>query len=315
MRKNDLGTALGDEKSFRTLSASVPELSTAPVIDIEYTSATSGGSILNDGEGTITSKGVCWSTSPNPTTADSKTNEGSGTSAFFSYLNDLTPGTTYYLRAYAVNETGTGYGNEEVFTSEATTTPQLITVDVSDITENSAISGGYISDNGGLEVTERGICWSTDPLPTTDDNKLVDGSAGAGNFSGTMTSLESGTIYYVRSYAVNGMGTGYGPEKTFATLGAPSVITTTPYNITETSAYVGGTIFSDGGMEVKRKGIFYGTTEDPVAEGSQEIVSFGGEEYTKILSDLETGTTYYVVAFAANDNGTGYGKVVSFIPQ
>ena len=81
------------------------------------TSAVSGGNITNGGGSLVTSRGVCWSTSPNPTTANNSTNDGSGTGSFTSSLTGLTANTTYYVRAYAINSAGTAYGNQLSFTT------------------------------------------------------------------------------------------------------------------------------------------------------------------------------------------------------
>ncbi len=80
-------------------------------------SATSGGTVSNDGGATVTARGVCWSTTANPTTANSYTTDGSGTGSFTSNQSGLTQNTTYYVRAYATNSVGTAYGNEVSFTT------------------------------------------------------------------------------------------------------------------------------------------------------------------------------------------------------
>ena len=90
----------------------LPAVTTTAVTDIGTSAATGGGIITNDGGSSVTSRGVCWSTSSNPTLSDFKTSDGSGTGSFASTLTGLTPGTTYYARAYASNSTGTAYGNE-----------------------------------------------------------------------------------------------------------------------------------------------------------------------------------------------------------
>ena len=97
------------------------------------------------------------------------------------------------------------------------TAPLLTTTYVSRITQTTALSGGYISDDGGGEITDRGICWSTDPDPTTADARESDGR-GAGSFTASMTGMASNTKYYVRAYAVNGAGTAYGEQMSFSTL-------------------------------------------------------------------------------------------------
>jgi len=95
--------------------------------------------------------------------------------------------------------------------------PALTTVDVTNIFINSAVSGGNISHDMGDYVTSRGVCWSTSPKPTIDDNKTEDGK-GIGNFTSTMSGLKSNTTYYVRAYATNSKGTGYGATHLFTTV-------------------------------------------------------------------------------------------------
>jgi len=97
--------------------ATFPILTTNSVTSVTEISAISGGSITFDGGGAITTRGVCWSTAPNPTTADSKTTDGSGSGAFVSSLTGLTPNTTYHTRAYATNNRGTAYGEDLSFTT------------------------------------------------------------------------------------------------------------------------------------------------------------------------------------------------------
>ncbi|MFC2157743.1 SBBP repeat-containing protein [Acidobacteriota bacterium] len=101
---------------------------TAPS-NVTTTSASSGGNVTSDGGNAVTARGVCWGTSTNPTTADSKTSDGTGTGAFASSLAGLTPGTTYYVRAYATNDFGTAYGNEVSFTTGAGTRNLTIAAD------------------------------------------------------------------------------------------------------------------------------------------------------------------------------------------
>ncbi len=124
---NSVGTAYGNEVSFTTSSYTVlPTVTTSFVSAISYTSATSGGNVSSDGGATVTSRGVCWNTSPTPTIEHSKTTDGSGTGSFESNLIGLSENTTYYVRAYATNSIGTAYGNEVSFTT--TSAPAFSTV-------------------------------------------------------------------------------------------------------------------------------------------------------------------------------------------
>jgi len=93
-------------------------ISTMPIGNITSTSANSGGDIISNGGTPITQRGIVWSTSPSPTTANNSTSNGSGTGSFTSNLNNLTTSTTYYVRAYATNSAGTAYGNELSFTTD-----------------------------------------------------------------------------------------------------------------------------------------------------------------------------------------------------
>lgn len=168
----------------------------------------------------ITEKGIVWSTQNNPTIADFKTNQVnslSSTGIFYSAnISNLTPNTKYYYRAYGINSAGVGYGDvKEALTKS--TTPSVTTAQLSSVTSNSAISGGNVTSDGGQTVTARGIVWSTSPGPITAlTTKTVNGS-GTGSFSATMTGLSPNTVYYVRSYATNALGTSYGNELSFTT--------------------------------------------------------------------------------------------------
>jgi uncharacterized protein (TIGR02145 family) len=95
----------------------VPALTTSAVTSIGSTSAVCGGNITSDGGSSVTSRGVCWSTSDNPTTADHKTSDFTGTGNFASLISGLSPQTPYYVKAYATNSSGTAYGEVRAFTT------------------------------------------------------------------------------------------------------------------------------------------------------------------------------------------------------
>lgn len=93
----------------------------------------------------------------------------------------------------------------------------LTTNQATAITNTTALSGGTISSDGGLSVTQRGVCWSTSHNPTIADFKTLDGT-GTGTFSSTLTNLTPTTTYYIRAYATNSLGTAYGEEVTYSTM-------------------------------------------------------------------------------------------------
>jgi len=109
---NSSGTSYGDLMYFATLPE-IPSLTTVPITNVYETTAQSGGNFLS--QSSISEKGVCWSTSPNPTIEDSHTQNGFGNWSFVSTMSGLIPGNTYYVRAYATNSAGTSYGNEVTF--------------------------------------------------------------------------------------------------------------------------------------------------------------------------------------------------------
>lgn len=113
---NAVGTAYGNEDTLTTWTT--PTVTTDTVSNITDTSAVCGGNVTSDGGTTITARGVCWGTLPNPTISDSHTSDSVGTGHFTSIITGLTAGTTYYVRAYATNSVGTIYGNEDTITTE-----------------------------------------------------------------------------------------------------------------------------------------------------------------------------------------------------
>jgi|WetSurSiteA1Bulk_404760.scaffolds.fasta_scaffold02741_4 uncharacterized protein (TIGR02145 family) len=113
---NKFGTTYGFETSFTTI-AITPSLTTTPASDITTNSVTSGGNITSDGGFEVTARGVCWSTSSNPTLADSHSNDGTGTGSYTSYIAGLMADTQYFIRAYAINSGGTAYGYQTSFTT------------------------------------------------------------------------------------------------------------------------------------------------------------------------------------------------------
>ena len=102
------------------------------------------------------------------------------------------------------------------YEATATPTPTVYTTEVSEITSNSASSGGNVTSDGGNPVTARGVCWNTSANPTTADNKTSDG-AGTGSFPSSITGLSAATTYHVRAYATNSGGTAYGHDISFTT--------------------------------------------------------------------------------------------------
>jgi len=145
-------------------------LTTLPIGNITDITATTGGNITNDGGTPVTQRGVVWSVSPNPTTANNSTTNGTGTGSFTSNLTNLTANTTYYVRAYATNSAGTAYGNQVSF---ATTNGGIITNPGAGVTFNGYTYASIVLGNGQEWMAEnlRTTTYANgDPIPNVTDN-------------------------------------------------------------------------------------------------------------------------------------------------
>lgn len=312
---NLIGTSIGTINNFTT-PASGATLTTNSPSQITSNSAVSGGTINSDGGSLITAKGVCWSLTTTPTVSlSTKTNEGSGVGSFTSSITNLKPFTTYYVRAYATNSTGTNYGNEFSFQTLANVpTFSTFAPTTSNLTNDGITVSCQITDEGGAPVTQKGVCWSTTTAPTTADSKTTDGPTnGIGLYNSTVTGLKPGTTYFLRAYATNVAGTSYSPQISFTTRSnLPTLTTTVVSSISKNSAVSGGNITNDGGSTVTQKGICWSTNTDPTISNSRTSDGPGIGTYTSTMTNLAQLTTYYVRAYATNSQGTVYGNQVSF---
>jgi peptidoglycan/xylan/chitin deacetylase (PgdA/CDA1 family) len=219
------GTVYGSQAEFTSLGG-LASVTTSEVTDVTSASATSGGSVTNDGGSPVTARGVVWSVSTNPE-LDGNTGltvDGVGTGEFTSSLRALSPGTKYYVRAYATNEQGTVYGSQVEFTTSGDLAG-ITTAEVTNITSISATAGGSVDDDGGSPVTARGIVWSKEQNPSVFnyEGRTTDGE-GPGEFISELSGLTPGTIYYLKAYATNSTGTAYGNQISFETPGEEAEI-------------------------------------------------------------------------------------------
>jgi hypothetical protein len=190
--------------------------------------------------------------------------------------------------------------------------PELSTSPVININATSAESGGIISSDGGSDVTLRGLCWGKLPNPTITADDTTINSAGTGNFNSIMINLDINSIYYVRAYATNSNGTGYGNEFSFSTLNGLPILTTSPLTVSGTTIESGGVISSDGGFTISSRGVCWATTQNPIVADDTIINGSGTGSFSSVISGTAPATTYYVRAYATNSNGTGYGNELTF---
>ena len=289
-----------------------PKLATSQLLNVTSSAATVVGFVVAQGDG-FSEKGVCYNTATAPTIANNKVAYSGQvkTATFNVTLTGLTFATKYYARAYATGSAGTIYGEEYNFTT-LPVVPTLTTAAITLITGNSAGGGGNVTGTGGAEVTARGVCFGTNPAPTIADTKTSDGK-GTGAFVSAITGLKGNVTYYVRAFATNSAGTGYGPEVSFKTLvDLPTVTTAAVTGITKVAAVSGGNVTYDGGGTVTARGLVWGSALNPTITNNKIDGGTGLGAFVSNISGLTVSTTYHVRAFATNSAGTAYGPDVAF---
>ena len=304
---NTAGTSYGNQLTVTT--PVLPTVTTAQVSGVWVDTAVSGGNVTSDGGAAIIARGVCWSTSSNPTVADSHTSDSNGAGAFVSHVTGLIDGTTYYLRAYATNVVGTAYGSQETFTTLQL--PVVATNPVTIFSDTTATFSGLLTSHGDAAVTVRGFCWDTLPNPTVAGNHTTDLTTTIGAFSDSVSTLSMGTTYYVRAYATSSLGTGYGQTEMFTTMGVPVVVTDSVSHITTSSASFYGKTTFDGGATITARGFCWSTFPNPTISDNVVQSGNGLGAYYRTVSQLNPGTVYYVRAYSTNVYGTGYGNTIT----
>jgi hypothetical protein len=304
--ENAIGMAYGEEVSFTVGQHLVlPTVTTSEVTNISATTAVGGGDVTNGGGTEVTERGICWSTSPNPTIEGDHTSNGTGTGSYTCMMTGLAPGTTYYVNAYAINANGLSYGGQREFVTESAL-PTILLDEASGATIRYSVT-----DDGGAEVLEHGVCYGTSHSPTVSDSH-VSGGSGTGSFTVELNDLQPGTTYYWRLYATNSVGVAYGEEHTYATVALPTVTTSQVTAITQTTAVCGGNVASDGNATVTQRGICWSTSHDPTISSSHANSGTGTGSFSCNMTGLNPNTVYYVRAYARNSVGIAYGEEVDF---
>ncbi len=313
---NEAGTAYSDEYSFDSYALQLASVSvgSAPTV-ISQGGAQITGNVTSANGGTVSDRGIVWSTSPNPTTSNNKVSKGSGLGGYSASLTGLNNNTKYYYRAYATNQAGTAYSSEFSFNSYQLNLPSVTAnASPSSIDANSAqISGNVTSANGGT-VSDRGIVWSTSPNPTTSNNKASSGN-GVGSFNATLSGLSINTKYYYRAYATNEAGTAYSSEYSFnsKTVNLPSVsVSGSPSSVGSGSAQISGNVTSANGGTISERGIVWSTSPNPTTSNNKVSSGSGTGTFAGNLSGLNNFTKYYYRAYAINEAGTAYSSEYSF---
>lgn len=313
---NEKGTGYSNVTEFKTMELTAPRLDALIISTPKTDGATVSCTLLSDGNGTVTERGFCWSTSVQNPQLDADGCESvqmTGTE-FLHEFTGLKPGTPYYVTAYAKNEAGTGYSEAGNFTTVTISEPTVDATYVSAINTTSAYLRSSIINDNNSQVQTKGFCYSTiNPNPTIDDETIpVEGT----DFTTQLTELTQGTLYYVRAYATNGVGTGYGKVENFTTtkITAPdldALIISTPKT---DGAIINCAVLNSGNGNITEQGFCWSTSVHNPRLGAQgcESVQITGSKFQYEFTGLQPGTPYYVTAYAKNEVETGYSEASSF---
>lgn len=312
---NTIGVAYGNDVHFTTGSVQT-EVSTSAVTNISASSATLNGTIIEEGSPAYTERGFCYAKTGTPTISNNKiVVSGSGTGAYSTSVSSLEYQTTYYARAYAIQNGQTVYGNIVSFSTSWTNT-QVQTSAASSISASSATFNGTIVNEGSPAYTEKGFCYSSSTSsPTITNNKITVTGTGSGNYSKNVTGLEYQTTYYVRAYAMQNGQPIYGSVVNFTTIWTDAQVQTSAVsNITTTSAKFNGNVLNAGTPAITEKGFCYDkySSQPTINNNKVQVGTSGTGTYSTTRTGLEEGETYYVRAYVMQDGEPIYGDAVSF---
>ena len=291
----------------------IPVVSTTAVSNITVSGVTSGGNITSDGNAGVTARGVCYGATATITITDPHTTDGSGSGPFTSTVTGLTGGTTYYVRAYATNGEGTGYGTALSFKTLGNA-PIVSTLDATAVLTTGATLNGLVNPNylSTIVTFEYGLTTSYGSTATASQSPVT-GSTST-NVSAVVTGLNPGVTYHFRVKTVNSIGTTYGDDKTFLTLGqAPTATTVAASNFLTSSATLNGTI--NANLLSTTVTFEYGLTTSygSTATATQSPVT--GSTVTNVsanVTGLTPGAVYHFRVKGVNAVGTTNGSDLTF---
>lgn len=318
--KNEKGTGYSSTVEFTSDTEQVVSLTQAMVTAFTSSTATISAQMTSTEKTVIQEKGVCYGTAMNPDVNGTKVkDEGTDTKLLTATLTGLTEGQVYHARAYAVTRDGTFYSGDVQFQTETTYAPTLTTITVYDKTETGVKVRASVATNGGLDITEKGIVYSsTEAEPTLENGTKAVATGEDNDISVTLSNLTGGTTYFARAYATNAKGTGYGVVGEFATAQhtVPVVGSLNVSSIGDDNAQASAFLSDIGGEGevISERGFVLSVGSEPTVEGCDfKIVSTATtEEFTAKLTKLSYSTLYNIRAYAINKVGAGYSQMLQF---
>jgi len=311
---NGLGNAEIKLKAVGEYRASAL-VNTLDAFNITENNATLAASIENKGTPAYTERGFVWAQDPDPLVEDgcSYLNVPVTDDDYFELqLSSLSANTIYYAKAYVKQNSKYIYGNSITFTTSSRST-KLITLAATQVTHDSAVLNGRITDEGSPVYTERGFCYTVDSYATPDisSNHVPVSGTGTGDYfykiSGFNNSLN------VRAYAIQNGKPIYGNEISVKANTVKAEVTTyEATDVTNTSMSLVGYVNQEGKPAYSRRGFCYTSDYDMpninTATIVEQVVSSAGQ-FKMDINNLESGTTYYYRAFVEQSGNIIYGKV------
>lgn len=309
----------GARQNFTTLVISAPSVSAASyTINDAKTAMTVVAEVINANNGAVASTGFYYSTTNKVPNQEDIHLPGTLTGTTFSAaIEGLVANTTYYIRSFARNESGMGFGTVTTVTPNKVNPPRVNVVGYTMTGTTLTLTSGVYSDNGS-EIKERGFCWSMTSQTISEMTKLV-ASGNNETFKAQLPNIKVDVVYYVCAYAENALGLiGYSDVREMTPLATlvPSV------------GEVRLNVNSDGSLKLSSQvtdahlgtttayGFYYNTTGNPTEADIHMPATGNDNEFTATIpyESLQPDVTYYILPYAENKKGKGWGGVKAITP-
>jgi hypothetical protein len=318
---NSLGTAYGKQIEVTTEVGAV-KIDPVQILNVGASGARLSANISSAEGGTVSRRGFVISKTPEPFLYNATVLEGGKGTGPYSYdVSGLELGTTYYVKAFGINESSANSGvthtNQVSFTTLGK--PGVMNIGANNVSYYSFTVNARVTGDGGNQLTEQGFYLSSNPNPTINA-RIVRLGGGLGDFQTTYAGLEAGQVYYFTAYATNAFGTSVAanPVRVVTLVNTAPVVNNAPSvgTITNRLLPISGQVDSDGGLPILERGFYYSRSNS--SPGSSDIKvfetgSFAQGGFSNSIPNLVFGNvTYYVRTYARNAFGTTLGPVTTF---